>query len=160
MTTKTLADKAGADLVVDLNLALGRLAAAATRSVNLSNEDYTALNAIATAAADTTTPSPVLVKSWEYETVAASVTAGQILGATGAINDYLSHVLIVPSSLSPGAVQIKDGSGSAITIFAGGASSLTTLHPFAVPLGLKATGAGWTVITNAGVTVIAVGDFT
>lgn len=95
----------------------------------------------------------------EYETVAASQT-DQVLGATGAAGDYLSGVLIVPASTSPGAVSIKDGSGSAITIFTGGASSVSNLVPFFVPLGIKCAGAGWKVTTGASVSAIGVGDFT
>jgi hypothetical protein len=69
-------------------------------------------------------------------------------------------VVIVPSSLSPGAVQIKDGSGTATDIFAGGASSLTNLVPFTVPLGMKSKVGGWSIITLTGATAYGVGDFT
>lgn len=96
----------------------------------------------------------------EYETVAASQT-DQTLGATGAIGDYLAGVLIVPGTAGCGAVSIKDGSGSAITIFAGGGTTaLPTLAPIFVPLGIYATGAGWKVTTGANVTAIGIGDFT
>ena len=61
----------------------------------------------------------------EYETVAASQT-DQALGATGGTGDYLAGVLIIPGTTSPGAVSIKDGSGSSVTIFTGGASSVVT----------------------------------
>lgn len=101
----------------------------------------------------------VAVAQDEYETVAASQT-DQTLGATGAIGDYLAGLLIIPATTSPGAVSIKDGAGSAITIFTGGASSVTNLVPFFVPLGAKATGAGWKVTTGANVSAIGVGDFT
>lgn len=96
----------------------------------------------------------------EYETVAASQT-DQVLGATGAIGDYLAGVLIVPGAADCGAVSIKDGSGSAITIFAGGGTTaLPTLAPIFVPLGIYATGAGWKITTGANVTAIGIGDFT
>lgn len=98
----------------------------------------------------------------EYETVAASAT-DQILGATGAVGDYLAGVLIVPATTSPGAVSIKDGNGSAITVFTGGASSVSNLVPFFVPLGIKtinATTPGWKVTTGTNVSVIGVGNFT
>lgn len=96
----------------------------------------------------------------DYETVAAS-QSDQVLGATGAIGDLLAGVLIVPGTTSPGAVSIKDGAGSAITIFAGGASSVGDLKPFLVDLkGLKATGAGWKVSTGANVSAIGIGKFT
>lgn len=95
----------------------------------------------------------------EYETVAASA-ANQALGATGAAGDYLSGLLIVPATTSPGAVSIKDGGGSSITVFAGGASSVSNLVPFFVPLGIKSTSGAWQVTTGGNVSVIGCGNFT
>lgn len=95
----------------------------------------------------------------DYETVAAGQTA-QPLGATGAAGDLLTGLLIVPASTSPGAVSIADGAGGAITVFAGGATSVATLHPFFVPLGAVSATGGWSVTTGANVSVIAVGNFT
>lgn len=95
----------------------------------------------------------------EYETVAASQT-NQALGATGATGDLLVSVLIVPASTTPGAVTIKDGSGAAITIFPGGVSSVSTLHPFSVPLMLKSASGAWQITTGANVSAIATGNFT
>lgn len=63
----------------------------------------------------------------EYETVAAGPTA-QVLGTTGAKGDYLKGLLIVPASVSPGAVTIIDHETS-IVVFAGGSNSLTELKP-------------------------------
>jgi hypothetical protein len=94
-----------------------------------------------------------------YETVAASASA-QALGVTGATGDYLSGVLIVPATTSPGAVSITDGSGSAITIFAGGATSVSNLVPFFVPLGLISTSGAWKVTTGTNVSCIGCGKFT
>lgn len=116
------------------------------------------LKAIATQAADVISASRVMMYD-EYETVAASAT-DQALGATGATGDRLSHILIIPATTSPGAVSIKDGAGSAITIFTGGASSVTNLVPFVVPLGLKSLAGAWKVTTGANVSAIGVGDFT
>lgn len=98
------------------------------------------------------------ISNGEYETVAAGVTA-QALGATGAIGDYLAGLLIVPATTSPGAVAIKDGSGSDITVFTGGASSVSNLVPFFVPLGIKSTGGAWKVTTGTNVSAIGVGNF-
>lgn len=96
----------------------------------------------------------------EYEVVAASTT-DQPLGSTGAIGDFFDRALIVPSSLSPAAITVKDGGGSAITIFAGGTNSLTSLVPFSVPLGLKSRVGAWTMTTGAGVSnVVVSGNFT
>lgn len=94
-----------------------------------------------------------------YETVAASQT-DQALGATGATGDYLAGLLIVPATTSPGAVSIKDGAGSSITVFTGGASSVTSLVPFTVPLGMLSGSGAWKVTTGANVSVIGVGKFT
>lgn len=95
----------------------------------------------------------------DYETVAASQT-DQVLGATGAVGDYLSHLLVVPASTSPGAVSIKDGSGTAITVFAGGTGSVTSLAPFAIPLNMLSASGAWKVTTGASVSCIGVGSFT
>ena len=95
----------------------------------------------------------------EYETVAASST-DQAIGATGAAGDYLAGLLIVPATTSPGAVSIKDGAGSAITVFTGGASSVSNLVPFFIPLGLKSAAGAWKVTTGASVSAIASGNFT
>lgn len=97
-----------------------------------------------------------------YETVAAGQSA-QILGATGAVGDYLTGIVIVPATTSPGAVSITDGNGSAITIFTGGASSVLTLHSWFVPILSKcvnATTPGWKVTTGTNVSVIGIGTFT
>lgn len=104
-------------------------------------------------------PLPVVAGGAEYETVAASATA-QTLGATGATGDFLAGVLIIPATPSPGAVAIKDGSGSAITIFTGGSSSVSSLVPFFVPVGAKSTAGAWQVTTGANVSAIGFGDFT
>ena len=95
----------------------------------------------------------------EYETVAASQTT-QVLGATGATGDYLAGVLIIPATTSPGAVAIKDGSGAAITVFAGGTDSVLSLHPFMVPLGITSGAGAWQITTGANVSVIGIGNFT
>lgn len=94
-----------------------------------------------------------------YKTVAASQT-DQVLGPTGASGDLLTGLLIIPASTSPGAVSIKDDSGSAITVFAGGSNSVLTLHPFYVPIGAISTLGPWKVTTGANVSVIGFGNFT
>jgi hypothetical protein len=95
----------------------------------------------------------------DYETVAASQT-DQVLGATGAIGDFLAGLLIVPATTAAGVVQIKDGSGSAITVFVGGGTTaLTILTPIWLPLGMKSKSGAWKLTTGANVSVIAVGMF-
>ena len=81
------------------------------------------------------------------------------MGATGATGDYFAGLLIIPATTSPGAVSIKDGSNSAITVFTGGASSVSNLVPFLIPLGIKSTAGAWQVTTGANVSAIGIGDF-
>lgn len=101
---------------------------------------------------------PVSNGQTEYETVAASQTA-QTIGATGATGDYIAGVLVIPATTSPGNVLLLDNATS-ITIFAGGASSVSNLVPFFIPLGIKSVSGAWKLTTGANVSCIAVGDFT
>jgi hypothetical protein len=98
----------------------------------------------------------------DYETVAAS-QSDQVLGPTGKLGDILSGLTIVPATTGAGAVSIKDGGGSAITVFTGGVGSLTELRTVEVnfgPHGLRSVNAGgWKVTTGANVSVIARGRF-
>lgn len=95
----------------------------------------------------------------DYETVAASQT-DQTLGVTGGVGDVLVGILIVPATLVPGTVSIKDGSGAAITIFTGGADSVSNMVPFLIPLGIKSVSGAWKVTTGTNVSVIGMGKFT
>jgi hypothetical protein len=94
----------------------------------------------------------------EYETVAASQTA-QVLGATGATGDYIDKLIVIPASTSPGNVLLLDNAIS-ITVFTGGASSVSNLVPFVIPLGMVSVSGAWKVTTGANVSVIGVGNFT
>lgn len=96
---------------------------------------------------------------FEYEAVAASQTT-QALGATGATGDLLAHLLVIPATLSPGGVAIKDGAGTAITVFTGGTDSVGSLVPFAIPIYGISTAGAWQVTTGANVSAIAFGFFT
>ena len=151
MATINVLDATSNVVALEKPLAPGRAAAAASRPVVLSTEDLAALSGGSVTISDSALS--------EYETVAASST-DQTLGATGATGDYLSGVLIVPATTSPGAVSIKDGAGSAITIFTGGATSVSNLVPFTAPLGIKSAAGAWKVTTGANVSVIASGNFT
>lgn len=159
----TIPVKDANNLTVDLEkpLAPGRALAAASRPVVLSSEDLAALVAIADAVGGGGGSSVTIAGSAlsEWETVAASAT-DQVLGLTGASGDYLASLLIVPATTSPGAVSIKDGAGTSIPIFTGGASSVSNLVPFPAPLGIKSVAGAWKVTTGANVSVIASGNFT
>ena len=94
----------------------------------------------------------------EYETVAASQTA-QVLGATGAAGDDIDGLLVIPATTSPGNVLLLDNATS-ITVFVGGSSSVVTLIPFYIPLGMRSVSGAWKVTTGANVSVIGIGNFT
>jgi hypothetical protein len=93
-----------------------------------------------------------------YETVAASQTA-QVIGPTGAVGDRITGLLVIPATTSPGNVLLLDNATS-ITVFTGGATSVSNLTPFWIPLGMKSVSGAWKVTTGANVSVIAVGTFT
>ena len=93
-----------------------------------------------------------------YETVAASQSA-QVLGASGTVGDYLSGVLVIPATTSPGAITLTDNV-TAISIFAGGASSVGSLVPFMIPVGAVSASGAWKLTTGANVSCMAIGVFT
>lgn len=93
----------------------------------------------------------------EYETVAASQT-DQALGATGAAGDYLKKLVITVATAATAAVSIKDGAGSSIPILPNSPGG--GVGVYVVELGMLSTSGAWKVTTGAGVSVIAVGDFT
>jgi hypothetical protein len=93
-----------------------------------------------------------------YNTVAASQTA-QVLGATGATGDYLSHCVIAPATLNPGNVIILDNA-IAVYTFAGGSASVSTLISWPVPIGATSVSGAWKVTTGASVSVVCTGKFT
>lgn len=94
---------------------------------------------------------------YNYETVAAGQTA-QVLGVTGGAGDYLRRLVIVPATTSPGNVLLLDGATS-ITVFTGGASSVTELRPIEIDMDTVSVNGAWKVTTGSNVSVIAVGDF-
>ena len=92
----------------------------------------------------------------EYETVAASQTA-QVLGATGAAGDFLSHVIIQPVTTAAGTVTILD---NATVIFTFTTGTLSDLRPIVVPVGAFSVSGAWKITTGANVTATGFGDFT
>lgn len=92
----------------------------------------------------------------EYEDVAASQT-GQVLGATGAVGDYLAFIDIIPETTAAGTVALLDGAISR-NIFVTG--TLSNLQPFSVAIYAKSVSGAWSVTTGANVHVFATGNFT
>lgn len=165
-TSITALDSAGVPQTIstiDALLAVFGALADAAAANGASGTALAYLRSIKDAATDTTTQSPVKVLAYtansKYKAIAASASAA-VIGATGATGDYLSHVLVIPATTSPGAVSITDGTGSAITIFAGGASSVASLVPFAVPVGAVSTTGAWKATTGTNVSIIGFGNLT
>ena len=92
----------------------------------------------------------------EYETVAASQTA-QVLGATGATGDYLSHVILQPTTTGAGTCTILD---NATVIFTFTTGTLADLSPKIIPISAFSASGAWKITTGANVTATAFGDFT
>lgn len=95
----------------------------------------------------------------KYQTVAASQTAAVIKNASGENGDYIAGITVIPATTSPGNVILLDGATS-ITVFAGGASSVSNLVPFFIQLGMTSKNGPWKLTTGANVSCIAVGKFT
>ncbi len=94
----------------------------------------------------------------DYEAVAASATA-QVLGASGAIGDYISHITVTPANLNPGNILLLDNATS-MTVFTGGTDSVSNLVPFTIALGMVSVSGAWKITTGASVSCIGVGNFT
>lgn len=95
----------------------------------------------------------------EYETVAASQT-NQVMGATGAAGDFLSHVIVSPGTAGCGVVTILDNATTIVAFAGGGTTALSNLIPFIIPVGITSTSGAWKITTGANVTCVAVGNFT
>jgi hypothetical protein len=93
----------------------------------------------------------------DYKYVAASSNDEAV--GTALAGAYLEGLTIIPATTSPGAVTLKDGDGTARTVFAGGANSVSNLVPFFVPVGARSRAGAWKVTTGANVAAWATGDF-
>jgi len=95
-----------------------------------------------------------------YTSVGPSTTATLAGLGGGQRGDFIAGIFVVPTSTSPGAISISDGGSSGITVFAGGASSLSNLVSFLCPLGIKSVTGAWSITTGSGASVIVTGGFT
>lgn len=96
-----------------------------------------------------------------YVTVPVSSVTTALQVNLGQKGDWLSGLLLVPAATATtGVVTIKDSTaGSAITVFAGGATSVSNLVPFFIPIGARSASGGWFVTTGSSITCIATGNF-
>lgn len=184
MSQISVRDASGNQVSVEAPLAPGRAGATASRPIVLATEDKTALDllhaditALIAKLPATLGPNSGLrvdtsgvalpisgtvslqdISAAEYEAVAANASA-QTLGATGATGDFLSHILVIPASTSPGAITLTDGA-TAMVVFTGGANSVSNLVPFAIPIGGRSVSGPWKITTGANVSAIGFGNFT
>lgn len=91
---------------------------------------------------------------YQYETVAASQTA-QVLGGAGKAGDYLHRIVCTVISAATATVTLVDGATS-IAIVPAPVASTGVLD---IELNMASLTSGWKVTTGAGVTVVAVGQF-
>jgi hypothetical protein len=156
MPSVTVKDASAVTQTIQTLPAVGSAASAASLPVVIANDQ--AAVPVSLASVPTHAVTIVDISNAEYETVAASSTA-QVLGGTGATADLISGLLVIPATTSPGSVTLLDNATS-ITVFTGGASSVSNLVPFFIPLGMKSVSGAWKVTTGANVSVIGIGSFT
>lgn len=96
--------------------------------------------------------------SIKYQTVAAGQTATAI-GTAGSKGDIIHRIVIIPATVSPGAVALLDGTTS-INIYAGGANSLLELRPIVIELNTRSgSTTGWHLTTGTAVSAIVIGYY-
>lgn len=83
----------------------------------------------------------------------------QVLGTTGAAGDFLGQLICVVNTPASAQVQIKNGTGAAVTVYPNIATGGVP-GTYVIPIGLRSTLGAWQVTTGAGVEVIACGSFT
>lgn len=128
-------------------------------SVN-ANGQATMANSAPVVIASNQTNLPVINGASKYNTVAASQSTQALTGGGGgATGDYLAGVLVIPATTSPGVVSVIDNA-TTIVAFPGGASSVSNLVPFYLPLGAVSSSGAWKITTGANVSCVAVGKFT
>jgi hypothetical protein len=87
-----------------------------------------------------------------YKAIAAGQTDSVVGRRAG---DFLSHVVIQPTTTGAGTVVVKD---NATTIFTFTSGTLSNLAPITVPFGISSFGE-LTITTGSNVTALAVGRF-
>lgn len=93
-----------------------------------------------------------------YIALPASTTT-TIQSLTGAIGDYLGHIVVFPGTTAAGSIVIKDGATTIATYAGGGGTALLTLTPFTIYIGAVSTVGAWSAVVGGNVTGIAVGRF-
>lgn len=91
-----------------------------------------------------------------YLACAANATTG--LGGNKKVGDFIERLIITVATAASAQTQIQDGANTAITILPNSPGG--GVGVYVVELNVKSRAGGWSVITGAGATVVAVGKFT
>lgn len=171
MTTISVKDAAGATQNLEVPLTPGQKTMALSRPIAIASDqsnvpvhiDPTQVQApgqtnmagsTSVAVASDQSNLPVIAGGNKYLACPAGATTA--LG-TGAIGDYIEELLCIVGTPATSLVQIKDGSGAAMDVLPNNVASGIGTIP--LPIGYKSVIGGWSVITGAGVKVIANGKF-
>lgn len=92
-----------------------------------------------------------------YQVVAPSSSNVVLKTANGGTADYIENLVCVVTTATTSQVQIKDGAGSAITVFPNSPGG--GIGTYVIRLAMKSNSGSWQVTTGAGVSVIATGAF-
>ena len=90
---------------------------------------------------------------YAYEAVAASQT-NQVLGPTGATQDYLHRIVVAVATAATSTVSVIDGSTTILAIPAN-----TPIGVYSIEINACSAAGAWKITTGAGATVLAVGIF-
>lgn len=99
------------------------------------------------------TYSPVRVGGSDYEVVAPSQT-NQVLGGAGSVGDFLARIVCCVETTATSAVTLTDGTTNLVV-----STGNKSLGAHSVELGIRSRNGPWKISTGAGVTVIAIGQF-
>ena len=92
---------------------------------------------------------------YQYETVAAAQSL-QVLGNAGAAGDYLHRLIVTVNTAATSGVSITDGATNISLVPANVGSGVGVIT---IEVNAASISSGWKVTTGAGVTVVAVGQF-
>lgn len=163
----TLGITTGAAVITDVNGTLQQylrglvklIAAGISVAITNANANIVALAGGTVAAGTAGAPVVAADQYSTHKEVGAGATA-TVLGATGAIGDYLAYVTVFPGIAACGVVTVLDGAAVVGTFAGGTVTALPSLVPFTIQIGAFCTSAGWKITTGASVTVSAIGKFT
>lgn len=91
---------------------------------------------------------------YQYEHCPSSSTT--VLGGAGATGDYIHRIVCTVTTAATSQVQIRDGAGFTHTILPNNVSAIGNYN---IELNVTSRLGAWSIITGAGVEVLAMGIF-